>query len=580
MKNLLLYFVLCLLSGVTFGLTFTVTNTANAGAGSLRQAILDANAAAGADNIVFNIPGMAPHVISITTGLPTITGAVVIDGTTQPAGGYTGSDPKIIIDGGMGGYYGLQITAANVQIIGIDVRRFGYTGIYINGDAADNFLLDRCVIRANGYYGIDLAGPDNGIIRNCVIGLVPNASACAGNGYDGINMQPGSNDNQILNNIITCNGYRAIDVEGCLRTIIQGNQIGLVGTNCTGTGYYSIELKSGTQSTIIGGSGAGQPNIITGAQYDGILIDGAATINNLISRNQMYCNAPPGGYRAIRLSMGGNGSIAAPVITSATATLISGTAPANCTIEVFQAQDGSALSCGTTHVDQGAVYLGTTTSNAGGSWSLSGSFCGYVTATATNSTNNTSAFAVRSYTGVSCSVPVNCVVNVLPLQIENFTGKYHNGKVALSWELNNPDAFRKLYLQHSTDDNEWNIIHVTDFPGSKQITETHYFDKGINLYRLVGVSKDGQNVYSRTISLEINSIQDKVKIYPNVLTAGETVKISGETGFIRIYDITGKMIFYTVVQPGSTTEWNTAGLNAGIYFIQTENEVQKVQITD
>jgi hypothetical protein len=34
--------------------TFTVTNTNDSGAGSLRQAVLDANAAAGADTIVFD----------------------------------------------------------------------------------------------------------------------------------------------------------------------------------------------------------------------------------------------------------------------------------------------------------------------------------------------------------------------------------------------------------------------------------------------------------------------------------------------------------------------------------------------
>ena len=38
---------------------FTVTNTNDSGAGSLRQAILDANATAGADEIRFNIPAPA-----------------------------------------------------------------------------------------------------------------------------------------------------------------------------------------------------------------------------------------------------------------------------------------------------------------------------------------------------------------------------------------------------------------------------------------------------------------------------------------------------------------------------------------
>ncbi|HEY3026191.1 MAG TPA: hypothetical protein VGJ55_08585, partial [Pyrinomonadaceae bacterium] len=39
---------------------FTVTNTNDSGAGSLREAILNANAQAGLDTINFNIPGSDP----------------------------------------------------------------------------------------------------------------------------------------------------------------------------------------------------------------------------------------------------------------------------------------------------------------------------------------------------------------------------------------------------------------------------------------------------------------------------------------------------------------------------------------
>ena len=49
-------------------ITCTVTNTNNAGAGSLRQAIVDNNNSLCAANfIVFNIPGAGPHVITVTT---------------------------------------------------------------------------------------------------------------------------------------------------------------------------------------------------------------------------------------------------------------------------------------------------------------------------------------------------------------------------------------------------------------------------------------------------------------------------------------------------------------------------------
>ena len=49
--------------------TFTVTNTNDSGAGSLRQAILDANARANtADTIAFNIAGAAPFTIAACSG--------------------------------------------------------------------------------------------------------------------------------------------------------------------------------------------------------------------------------------------------------------------------------------------------------------------------------------------------------------------------------------------------------------------------------------------------------------------------------------------------------------------------------
>ena len=43
--------------------TFTVTNINDSGGGSLRQAILNANANPGADSIHFNIPGGGVHSI-------------------------------------------------------------------------------------------------------------------------------------------------------------------------------------------------------------------------------------------------------------------------------------------------------------------------------------------------------------------------------------------------------------------------------------------------------------------------------------------------------------------------------------
>src|SRR5687767_14718872 len=68
--------------------TLLVTNTNDSGAGSFRQAILDANAIPGADVIIFSISSGAQR-ITLTSLLPVISDAVTIDGTTQP--GFAGS---------------------------------------------------------------------------------------------------------------------------------------------------------------------------------------------------------------------------------------------------------------------------------------------------------------------------------------------------------------------------------------------------------------------------------------------------------------------------------------------------------
>ena len=72
--------------------TFTVTSTADDGAGSLRQAIVAANDAPGTDTIAFAIPGSGVHEILVSSSLPGFVETVVVDGYTQP-GSSANSNP-------------------------------------------------------------------------------------------------------------------------------------------------------------------------------------------------------------------------------------------------------------------------------------------------------------------------------------------------------------------------------------------------------------------------------------------------------------------------------------------------------
>jgi hypothetical protein len=119
----------------------TVTTTADSGPGSLRQAILDSNAAAGpANTIDFDILGQGVQTIALSSSLPAITNPVLIDGESQP--GYSGT-PLIEINGSQAGSGdGLLITAPNVTVRGLDIGGFASgAAIHITGaSAAGNWI--------------------------------------------------------------------------------------------------------------------------------------------------------------------------------------------------------------------------------------------------------------------------------------------------------------------------------------------------------------------------------------------------------------------------------------------------------
>ena len=116
--------------------TFLVNTTADSGAGSLRQAILDSNASSfGTRTIDFAIPGQGVQTIAPLSPLPTITKSILIDGFSQP--GYAGT-PLIELSGlSAGALNGLTITGSDVTVRGLDINSFSQgAGIHVTGTGA------------------------------------------------------------------------------------------------------------------------------------------------------------------------------------------------------------------------------------------------------------------------------------------------------------------------------------------------------------------------------------------------------------------------------------------------------------
>lgn len=218
---------LCLLStSFLYANDFVVSNGNNAGAGSLRQAILDANASPAVPHtITFTVTG----VINITSSLPTITRQVAIDGgnpasvTISGPGGNntialfvlgtgsggsairnltmrnTGLEPirlsvalnNITIENMVltqtGVHYMNRAILANAAVTGLTIRNVTVTGledkmygIYLVGNAT-NVMIDGYKLSAGGgasARGIQVTGVANGFtVKNSIIDLDDPATA-------------------------------------------------------------------------------------------------------------------------------------------------------------------------------------------------------------------------------------------------------------------------------------------------------------------------------------------------------------------------------------------------------------------
>jgi hypothetical protein len=144
--------------------TFSVTSLADAGAGSLRSAILQANAAPGADEIDFTVAGT----ISLRSALPGITGPVTIDGRSAP------------------GFVTAPVVTLNAA---------GRPGLRFLPGSDNSVLSSLAIVRAAGA-GVTLDASGISLVGN-YIGVLADGRTAAGNGADGVLVNAGSSGNQI-----------------------------------------------------------------------------------------------------------------------------------------------------------------------------------------------------------------------------------------------------------------------------------------------------------------------------------------------------------------------------------------------
>lgn len=339
-------FLLLLLSSFSGSATvFTVTNTNDTGAGSLRKAITDANIYPGTHSIVFNIPlsdggyNSATGVWTITpnTTMPLITRSnLTIDGTTQTAnqGDTNPYGPEVVLDGmnQFGSDFAFHLyNVSGVTLKGFVIGRFT-VGVEVSGTSQNNVIsgnyigcnynatellsnthgiellggpsyntiggttaADRNIVSGNEHVGIRMANANHNVVVGNYVGINRMGDAALRN-YDGISIEGVSKYNRIggttaaERNYVSGNVAYGIPVFGigCNYNTITGN---FVGTDITGTdsipNTYGVLFDDGASYNTVGGTAPGAGNLLSGNSGYGVFLYNPGTekdsvIGNLI----------------------------------------------------------------------------------------------------------------------------------------------------------------------------------------------------------------------------------------------------------------------------------------------------------
>jgi CSLREA domain-containing protein len=225
---------------------------------SLRAAIQEANAHAGADTISFAIPGGGVPQIS-TPALPSITETLTVDGTTQAAG-------KVMVTGTSNGTV-ITLAAAGCALRGIVLNGTGNNGLKIQGDAN---------VVEGSFFGTTADGT---AVQGGIFGPDVNVSAGANNLIGGTAVAS--------RNVIAGGTYGVFIGSG--GTAVQGNYIGtdVTGTVDLGSSTQGVRVFTGDGNTI-GGTAAGAGNLISGEGHAGIELD---SNGNLVQGNRIGTDA-------------------------------------------------------------------------------------------------------------------------------------------------------------------------------------------------------------------------------------------------------------------------------------------------
>jgi len=354
-----------------------VTNTADSGPGTLRAALHYAFDNPGT-TITFDIPASDPgysnNVFNFlpTDAFPSLVNGTVLDGSSEPIDSNP-NGPALLLSGALSrdpSVYpnGLQFRGSNCVVRSFVINNFpnygviltgsntsgnAISGCYLGTDASgmaavsngivslqimngahDNTIggltaASRNVIGGSIYQGMVIRDPgsDHNTVEGNYLGLNASGTAPLPTAWSGLQIFGGARSNLIggytsaARNIIAGNSQQGIVISETNSddNVIAGNYIGLdpTGSFAIPNGWAGVEIFGGAKSNIVGGDSPAARNVISGNNYQGVLISDNNSDENVVAGNYVGVDptgaaALPNGWSGVEVFGGSAGSVIGP----------------------------------------------------------------------------------------------------------------------------------------------------------------------------------------------------------------------------------------------------------------------------
>jgi hypothetical protein len=187
-------------------------------------------------------------------------------------------------------------------------------------------------------------------------------------------------------------------------------------------------------------------------------------------------------------------------------------------------------------------------------------------------------------------VPLHCVT--LPVSFLNVTAVKENSNVLLNWEVSLEVNTLSYMVERSTDGINFTDIGSIPYKEGPALANAYqYTDNNIPsgggslYYRIRELDTDGQYVYSKIVSVQLNNLSGKLSVYPNPAQSSVTVSFGCTNAgpvSLRLFDMKGSLLWQQqyVASAGQNNVQvdHIRNIPAGTYILQWFDGLKPEQI--